>query len=146
MVATGRSVRIHARAGAGGQPLRRRGARRLRSAGARMKVENLSTVLDVPAGELRAVDGISFELKAGECFALVGESGSGKSMTALSLMRLLPEAGRIAGGRVELGGVDLLGLPEAAMRAVRGKRVSMIFQEPATALNPVLTVGQQIAE
>ncbi|HEV7477250.1 MAG TPA: ATP-binding cassette domain-containing protein, partial [Burkholderiales bacterium] len=106
-----------------------------------MKVENLSTVLDVPAGELRAVDGISFELKAGECFALVGESGCGKSMTALSLMRLLPEAGRIAGGRVELGGVDLLGLPEAAMRAVRGKRVSMIFQEPATALNPVLTVG-----
>jgi peptide/nickel transport system ATP-binding protein len=111
-----------------------------------MKVENLSTVLDVPAGELRAVDGISFELKAGECFALVGESGCGKSMTALSLMRLLPEAGRIAGGRVELGGVDLLGLPEAAMRAVRGKRVSMIFQEPATALNPVLTVGQQISE
>jgi peptide/nickel transport system ATP-binding protein len=111
-----------------------------------MKVENLSTVLDVPAGELRAVDGISFELKAGECFALVGESGCGKSMTALSLMRLLPEAGRIAGGRVELGGVDLLGLPEAAMRAVRGKRVSMIFQEPATALNPVLTVGAQIAE
>jgi peptide/nickel transport system ATP-binding protein len=111
-----------------------------------MKVENLSTVLDVPAGELRAVDGISFELKAGECFALVGESGCGKSMTALSLMRLLPEAGRIAGGRVELGGVDLLGLPEAAMRAVRGKRVSMIFQEPATALNPVLTVGQQVSE
>ena len=76
----------------------------------------------------------------------MGESGCGKSMTALSLMRLLPEAGRIAGGRVELGGVDLLGLPEAAMRAVRGKRVSMIFQEPATALNPVLTVGAQIAE
>jgi peptide/nickel transport system ATP-binding protein len=111
-----------------------------------MKVEHLSTVLDVAAGELRAVDGISFELKPGECFALVGESGCGKSMTALSLMRLLPEAGRIAGGRVELGGVDLLALPEAAMRAVRGKRVSMIFQEPATALNPVLTVGAQIAE
>jgi peptide/nickel transport system ATP-binding protein len=111
-----------------------------------MKVENLSTVLDVPAGELRAVDGISFELNAGECFALVGESGCGKSMTALSLMRLLPEAGHIAGGRVELGGVDLLALPEAAMRAVRGKRVSMIFQEPATALNPVLTIGAQISE
>ena len=111
-----------------------------------MKIENLSTVLDVAAGELRAVDGISFELRRGECFALVGESGCGKSMTALSLMRLLPEAGRVASGRVELGGVDLLGLPEAAMRAVRGKRVSMIFQEPATALNPVLTVGAQIAE
>ena len=111
-----------------------------------MKVENLATILDVPAGELRAVDGISFELRKGECFALVGESGCGKSMTALSLMRLLPEAGRIAGGQVELGGIDLLRLPEAAMRAVRGKRVSMIFQEPATALNPVLTVGQQISE
>ena len=111
-----------------------------------MKVENLSTVLDVAAGELRAVDGVSFELKAGECFALVGESGCGKSMTALSLMRLLPEAARIEAGRVELGGVDLLRLPEAAMRAVRGKRVSMIFQEPATALNPVLTVGHQIEE
>jgi peptide/nickel transport system ATP-binding protein len=111
-----------------------------------VKVENLSTVLDVAAGKLRAVDRISFEVKAGECFALVGESGCGKSMTALSLMRLLPEAARIEAGRVELGGVDLLRLPEAAMRAVRGKRVSMIFQEPATALNPVLTVGQQIEE
>ena len=111
-----------------------------------MKVDSLSTVLDVAAGELRAVDGISFELRKGECFALVGESGCGKSMTALSLMRLLPEAARIAGGHVDLDGVDLLGLPEAAMRAVRGKRVSMIFQEPATALNPVLTVGQQISE
>jgi peptide/nickel transport system ATP-binding protein len=111
-----------------------------------MKVENLATVLDVAAGELRAVDGISFELRKGECFALVGESGCGKSMTALSLMRLLPEAGRITSGSVELDGVDLLGLPEAAMRAVRGKRVAMIFQEPATALNPVLTVGAQIVE
>jgi peptide/nickel transport system ATP-binding protein len=111
-----------------------------------VKVENLSTVLDVAAGELRAVDGVSFEVKAGECFALVGESGCGKSMTALSLMRLLPDAARIEAGRVELGGVDLLRLPEAAMRAVRGKRVSMIFQEPATALNPVLTVGHQIEE
>jgi peptide/nickel transport system ATP-binding protein len=111
-----------------------------------MRIENLSTILDVAAGELRAVDGISFELRKGECFALVGESGCGKSMTALSLMRLLPEAGRIAGGRVELDGIDLLGLPEAAMRAVRGRRVAMIFQEPATALNPVLTVGFQISE
>jgi peptide/nickel transport system ATP-binding protein len=111
-----------------------------------MKVENLSTVIDVAAGELRAVDRVSFELKAGECFALVGESGCGKSMTALSLMRLLPEAARVDGGQVELGGIDLLRLPEAAMRAVRGKRVSMIFQEPATALNPVLTVGAQISE
>jgi peptide/nickel transport system ATP-binding protein len=111
-----------------------------------MKVDQLSTVLDVSAGELRAVDNLSFELRKGECFALVGESGCGKSMTALSLTRLLPQAGRIAGGRVLLDDTDLLALPEAAMRAVRGRRVAMIFQEPSTALNPVLTVGRQIGE
>ncbi len=111
-----------------------------------LKTNNLRTVLDTASGMVRAVDGISFELQQGECFALVGESGCGKSMTALSLMRLLPEAGRIAEGDVRLGEVDLLALPEAAMRAVRGRRVAMIFQEPATALNPVLTVGRQITE
>ena len=111
-----------------------------------LTVRGLRTVLDTPRGSVRAVDGVDFELRAGECFALVGESGSGKSMTALSLMRLLPEAGRIAGGEVGLDGLDLLGLPEAAMRAVRGRRIAMIFQEPSTALNPVLTVGQQIVE
>jgi len=114
--------------------------------GAVLKIENLKTVLDTARGTVRAVDGIDFELRKGECFALVGESGSGKSMTALSLMRLLPEAGRIASGSVTLGDIDLLGLPEAAMRAVRGRRVAMIFQEPATALNPVLTCGRQIGE
>ena len=111
-----------------------------------LDVRGLRTVLDTAAGAVRAVDGVDFELQKGECFALVGESGCGKSMTALSLMRLLPEAARIVDGRVALDSVDLLALPEAAMRAVRGKRVAMIFQEPATALNPVLTVGQQITE
>ena len=111
-----------------------------------LRIDGLRTVLDTPRGTVRAVDGIDFELRAGECFALVGESGSGKSMTALSIMRLLPEAGRIVGGQVGLDGVDLLGLPEAAMRSVRGRRVAMIFQEPSTALNPVLTVGRQIVE
>ena len=111
-----------------------------------LQVENLRTVLDTPRGQVRAVDGVDIELRKGECFALVGESGCGKSMTALSIMRLLPEAGRIVSGRVGLGGHDLLALPEAAMRAVRGRRVAMIFQEPATALNPVLTVGRQIGE
>ena len=111
-----------------------------------LDVTGLETHLDTPAGDLRAVDGVDIGLRRGECFALVGESGSGKSMTALSIMRLLPESGRIAGGRVLLEGRDLMALPEAAMRAVRGRRVAMIFQEPSTALNPVLTVGRQIAE
>ena len=111
-----------------------------------MRVAALRTVLDAGASQVVPVDGVSFELVQGDCFALVGESGCGKSMTALSLMRLLPEAGRIAAGQVSLEGVDLLALPEAAMRAVRGRRVGMIFQEPSTALNPVLTVGRQIGE
>jgi peptide/nickel transport system ATP-binding protein len=111
-----------------------------------LALRDLRTVLDVPEGELRAVDGIDLEIAKGECFALVGESGCGKSMTALSVLRLLPEVGRIAGGEARLDGQDLLALPEAAMRSVRGKRVAMIFQEPATALNPVLTVGRQVAE
>jgi peptide/nickel transport system ATP-binding protein len=111
-----------------------------------LAVQDLRIVIDTASGAVRAVDGIDFELRAGECFALVGESGSGKSMTALSLMRLLPEAGRIASGRIALDGIELLALPEAAMRGLRGRRVAMVFQEPSTALNPVLTVGRQIVE
>ena len=111
-----------------------------------LNIENLRTHLQSGEDVVRAVDGIDLDLRRGECFALVGESGSGKSMTALSIMRLLPEAGRIADGRVLLDGHDLLALPEAAMRAVRGRRVAMIFQEPSTALNAVLTVGHQIVE
>jgi peptide/nickel transport system ATP-binding protein len=111
-----------------------------------LQIAGLETQLDTPDGVLRAVDGVDLEIRAGECFALVGESGCGKSMTALSVMRLLPEVARIAAGEVRLDGQDLLALPEAAMRAVRGKRVAMIFQEPSTALNPVLTVGRQVTE
>jgi peptide/nickel transport system ATP-binding protein len=111
-----------------------------------LRARNLRTVLDGAAGAVRAVDGVDFEIRRGETFAIVGESGSGKTMTALSLMRLLPETGRIVSGSVELSGLDVLGLPEAAMRAVRGRRMAMIFQEPATSLNPVLTVGTQIRE
>jgi peptide/nickel transport system ATP-binding protein len=95
---------------------------------------------------LLAVDGISFTIERGETFALLGESGCGKSATAQALMRLLPPAGRIVGGSVSLDGEDLLALPEAAMRGWRGRRMAMIFQEPATSLNPVLTVGRQIGE
>ncbi|HEX5092874.1 MAG TPA: dipeptide ABC transporter ATP-binding protein [Burkholderiales bacterium] len=111
-----------------------------------LEIEKLRTVLDTPEGALHAVDGVDLAIAGGECFALVGESGCGKSMTALSILRLLPEAGRIADGEVRLDGRDLLALPEAAMRMVRGKRVAMIFQEPATALNPVLTIGDQVGE
>jgi ABC-type dipeptide/oligopeptide/nickel transport system ATPase component len=95
---------------------------------------------------LPAVDGIDFEVAAGETLALLGESGCGKSATALALLRLLPAAGRIVGGEVSFAGRDLLCLAEAEMRDVRGGGMSMIFQEPATSLNPVLTVGRQLAE
>ena len=95
---------------------------------------------------LTAVSGISFDLAAGETYALLGESGCGKSASALALMRLLPAAGRMLGGTVSLAGRELLALPETEMRAVRGRGMAMIFQEPATSLNPVLTVGRQIGE
>ncbi len=111
-----------------------------------LRVRNLATRIHGGGAPVRAVDGVSFDIAAGETFALVGESGCGKSMTALSIMRLLPDAGEIAAGRVELGGLDLLGLPESVMRDVRGRRVAMIFQEPGLSLNPVMTVGAQIAE
>ncbi|MFH1603573.1 MAG: oligopeptide/dipeptide ABC transporter ATP-binding protein, partial [Pseudomonadota bacterium] len=111
-----------------------------------LQVEGLKTWLDSSGGTVRAIDGVDLQVGRGETFAIVGESGCGKSMTALSVLRLLPEAGRIVGGSVLLGGEDLLGLPEAQMRGVRGRRIAMIFQEPATSLNPVLTVGMQISE
>ena len=93
-----------------------------------------------------AVDDVSFEIRAGETLGLVGESGSGKSVTALSIMRLVQPPGRIAGGRIAFKGRDLLTLDEAEMRAVRGAEIALIFQEPMTALNPVFTIGDQIAE
>ncbi|MBU1264534.1 MAG: ABC transporter ATP-binding protein [Gammaproteobacteria bacterium] len=97
-------------------------------------------------GSVRVVDGVSFRVAAGETYALLGESGCGKSMTALSLMRLLPDGGRVSSGAVELGGEDVLGLPEREMRRVRGGQMAMIFQEPMLALNPVIRVGEQIGE
>jgi len=112
-----------------------------------LEVTDLKTYFFLRHGILKAVDGVSFTLKPHETLAIVGESGCGKSMTALSLMRLIPEPpGRIVGGSVKLDGVDLLTLDERAMRSVRGKDISMIFQEPMTSLNPVMTVGRQIAE
>ncbi len=111
-----------------------------------LSVKDLRTQLYAEDGVVRAVDGVTFDIRRGETFALVGESGCGKSMTALSIMRLLPEAGAVVGGAVELDGRDVLQLPESAMRDVRGGRIGMIFQEPALSLNPVMTAGGQIAE
>ena len=110
-------------------------------------VDDLRTYFDLRHGIVKAVDGVSFSLAPQETLAIVGESGCGKSITALSLMRLVPDPpGRIAGGSVKLAGVDLLALDEETMRAVRGKDIAMVFQEPMTSLNPVLTIGSQIAE
>src|SRR5215470_17712891 len=110
-------------------------------------VDDLRTYFDLRHGVVKAVDGVSFSLAPHETLAIVGESGCGKSITALSLIRLVPDPpGRIAGGSVKLAGVDLARLTEDEMRGVRGKDISMIFQEPMTSLNPVMTIGRQIAE
>ena len=111
-----------------------------------LQLENLTTDIDSDGGLVRAVDAVSLTIERGETFALVGESGCGKSMTALSILRLLPDAGRISAGRVDVDGIDVTQLPEARMRDVRGHRISIIFQEPSTSLNPIMTVGRQITE
>jgi peptide/nickel transport system ATP-binding protein len=111
-----------------------------------LAVEHLTTELESDAGLVRAVDGLAMTVARGESFALVGESGCGKSMAALSLVRLLPDNGRISRGSVRLGDIDVLAQRERQMRRVRGRRIGMIFQEPATSLNPVMTVGRQIQE
>jgi peptide/nickel transport system ATP-binding protein len=112
-----------------------------------LRVRNLRTYFFTVDGITRAVDDVSFDVLAGETVGIVGESGCGKSVTALSVMRLLPERlARIAGGSVSFEGTDLLTLDEQEMRRIRGNRIAMIFQEPMTSLNPVLTIGHQIAE
>ncbi|MFL5073101.1 MAG: ABC transporter ATP-binding protein [Xanthobacteraceae bacterium] len=112
-----------------------------------LRVSDLRTSFFTSDGEVRAVDGVSFDIGDGQTVGLVGESGCGKSVTALSIMQLLPKStGRIGGGEIQFEGRDLAGLPEQEMRRVRGNEISMIFQEPMTSLNPVMTVGDQIAE
>jgi peptide/nickel transport system ATP-binding protein len=112
-----------------------------------LEVENLGTWFYTRQGIVKAVDGVNFGVASGETLAIVGESGCGKSMTALSLMRLIPDPpGRIVSGQIKLGGKDLLKLSEEEMRKVRGNEISMIFQEPMTSLNPVMTIGKQISE
>src|SRR5919106_5574101 len=112
-----------------------------------IKVRDLRTSFFTPEGEVRAIDGISFEIGEGKTLGLVGESGCGKSVTSLSIMRLVAAPpGRIVAGSIRFEGRDLLELSEREMRAIRGNEISMIFQEPMTSLNPVLTIGRQIAE
>jgi len=111
-----------------------------------LEVSDLSTHFPGATGEVRAVDRVSFHVEEGETLGLVGESGCGKSVTALSLVRLVPPPGRTVSGHIVYKGRDLMSLPERAMRRVRGREIALVFQEPSTALNPVFTVGSQIAE
>ena len=111
-----------------------------------LEVERLQTHFGTPDGVVRAVEGVSFNIAAGETLGIVGESGCGKSVTAMSILRLIQEPpGKIAGA-IRFEGRDLLDMPEPEMRDIRGNAISMIFQEPMTSLNPVLTVGRQIGE
>jgi len=111
-----------------------------------LAVESLRTEFPGPHGVLAALNGVSFTIGRGEAVGMVGESGCGKTMTARSILRILPPAGRIAGGRVVLDGRNLLALSEAEMARIRGRRIAMIFQEPGAALNPVVSVGEQIVD
>ncbi|MCB1518414.1 MAG: ABC transporter ATP-binding protein [Hyphomicrobiaceae bacterium] len=111
-----------------------------------LSIKDLSTWFDTRAGIAKAVDGVSFELNAGETLCVVGESGCGKSITALSIMGLIPRPGRVVNGQILFKDLDLLALKEREFAKVRGNRISMIFQDPSSSLNPVHTVGDQIAE
>jgi oligopeptide/dipeptide ABC transporter ATP-binding protein len=111
-----------------------------------LEVKNLQTHFPTRAGLVRAVDGVSFYVDRGELLGLVGESGCGKSITALSIMRLIAPPGKIVGGEISFDGRNLLKLSDSEMRAIRGDDIAMIFQDPMTSLNPVFTVGEQIAE
>ena len=128
-------------------PSRKQAAAAAANAVPLLDVYDLHTQFDTPAGVVRAVDGVSYSLRSGETLGVVGESGCGKSVTALSILRLVSSPpGRIAGGAIRFEGTDLLTLSESEMEKVRGNRISMIFQEPMTSLNPLLTVGRQISE
>jgi oligopeptide/dipeptide ABC transporter ATP-binding protein len=111
-----------------------------------LQVEGLVTSFHTPRGRVRAVDGVSLAVARGQTVCVAGESGCGKSVTALSVMGLLPDAARVDGGSIRLNGVDVLALPSAERRGLRGRAMAMIFQEPMTALNPVLTIGRQVTE
>ena len=111
-----------------------------------LRVENLKTYFYTDTAVVRAVDGVSFDVNAGETLAVVGESGSGKSVTAMALMRLLPDSAQVTSGTVRFGGRDLGALSERDMQAVRGREIAMVFQDPMASLNPIFTIGHQIME
>ncbi len=111
-----------------------------------LEIRNLRTSFATPQGDIPAVDGINLAVEAGRTLGLVGESGCGKTLTALSILRLIPPGARITGGEIRFDGRNLLGLAEAEMRSLRGNAIAMVFQEPMSSLNPVFTVGDQIAE
>ena len=111
-----------------------------------LEVTDLATYFYTPEGVVKAVDGITYDLEEGEILGLVGESGCGKSVSALSIMRLIQRPGRNVAGQVQFNGQDLLALTDSEMRRIRGKDIAMIFQEPMTSLNPVLTIGRQLTE
>jgi len=111
-----------------------------------LEVKNLCTYFDTPHGVVKAVDDISFGIEKGEVFGIVGESGSGKTMTALSILKLISPPARILGGKVLFNGTNLLEMDERSLRQIRGSKISMVFQEPASSFNPVFTIGTQIAE
>ena len=119
----------------------------MNSDGHLLQIEELKTYFDTFEGVVRAVDDVSFFIDKGEVLGVVGESGCGKSVTAQSIMRLIPEPpGRIAHGKILFDGIDVVRLSMEQMRTIRGKRIAMIFQEPMTSLNPVYTIGNQISE
>ncbi|MGH3195892.1 MAG: ABC transporter ATP-binding protein, partial [Streptosporangiaceae bacterium] len=109
-------------------------------------IDGLHTEIRLRRSVVHAIDGVSLTVDSGECLGIVGESGSGKTVTALSIMRLLPSGGHITGGRIIVDGVNIAALPEEKMQDVRGNLVGMVFQDPLTSLNPTMTIGDQIAE
>ena len=111
-----------------------------------LEVRDLKTSFFTPVGEVKAVNGVSFNLDSGKVLGIVGESGSGKSVTAYSILQILTHPGRIVGGSIKFKGQELVGLPDSEMRKIRGNRISIIFQDPMTSLNPVYTVGNQLVE
>src|SRR5580700_4745467 len=111
-----------------------------------LTIEDLKTEIRLRHSVVHAIDGVSLTVEAGECLGIVGESGCGKTMTALSVMRLLPGGGHITGGTITLDGTDITGLSDAGMRHIRGNLVGMVFQDPLASLNPTMTIGDQIAE